>query len=698
MIALKIHRACGLAILDLLLAGGWAAAAEMAPLRVDRPAGPRGIAVARFSDRTLSLAIQVDADRARLLSYTVKDRPLLRPPVTARPRAYQQGDSVQVEIVLFGPGGLEHTHRAEAGPLCLSHPAGTEPHVEGDTILLHRDAFLVEMPEVAGFDRIEVAYYDGGNAFMHRRPIGSERLDRARFTSAAGTIPYADLAFADASAPDVTTALTTSSVLWPEDFDDPDIYRIYGDPSEGAQRINITIVPDGYTYAEKSIMESHAGALVAHFRGKTPYAEHDPFINYTLIYAYSMQSGTDECDCGILLDTAMGTRFPDAGDPCGGSANRCLYYGSGGCDTSGTSNIIAAEQRAPFHDETFVMVNTPRYGGCGGSRAVYAAGHSLAAEIAVHELGHSLANLDDEYDGSNACGNVAGEINTSLDEVNGSWPEWIADIGAPREGARYYNQCVYRPVASCEMRALNQPFCPVCNQQWSLITYGHPRVTATAPVESLVPGSPATAVVNVPAPFGAGTRLSIGPGVTNSFLWTLTGPGYPLPTIVSTGMPTYSHTFTQEGQYDLVCEVTADTNFVKPSKHGANRKSASWTVNVFAPAGRVPDGSGAPGTNLNLSRKPNGDLSLSWGDSCAPGDTDYEIYEGLIGDFTSHVPVTCSTGGDTEITITPPADSTYYLVVPRNAGVEGSYGKDSAGFQRPPSAMACLPQGIAFCP
>ena len=49
-------------------------------------------------------------------------------------------------------------------------------------------------------------------------------------------------------------------------------------------------------------------------------------------------------------------------------------------------------------------------------------------------------------------------------------------------------------------------------------------------------------------------------------------------------------------------------------------------------------------------------------------------------------------------TLTPsPADS-YYLVVPRNANFEGSYGLDGAGFERPTAAAACTGQELASCP
>ena len=73
----------------------------------------------------------------------------------------------------------------------------------------------------------------------------------------------------------------------------------------------------------------------------------DPFLNYILIYAYSNESGTDQCDCGIIKDTAMASRFAGTNPQCGHSDNRCLYYG-GGCDTNSSGNIALAEMRAPF--------------------------------------------------------------------------------------------------------------------------------------------------------------------------------------------------------------------------------------------------------------------------------------------------------------------------------------------------------------
>jgi hypothetical protein len=78
-------------------------------------------------------------------------------------------------------------------------------------------------------------------------------------------------------------------------------------------------------------------------------------------------------------------------------------------------------------------------------------------------------------------------------------------------------------------------------------------------------------------------------------------------------------------------------------------------------------------------------------------DGDYEVYEGEIGDFSGHLPLECSTGGATSSTITPSGGNRFYLVVPRGATREGSYGQRSDHTERPPSATACLEQSIATC-
>ncbi len=117
-------------------------------------------------------------------------------------------------------------------------------------------------------------------------------------------------------------------------------------------------------------------------------------------------------------------------------------------------------------------------------------------------------------------------------------------------------------------------------------------------------------------------------------------------------------------------------------------------------SGIVPDGAGAPGVPLTATIAA-GNLTLSWGGSCASGDTDYEVYEGTLGGSFSynHASKFCSTAGATTKTFAAPAGSLYYLVVPRNPLGEGSYGLRTGGTERPQGTAACLPQQVAAtCP
>jgi hypothetical protein len=111
-----------------------------------------------------------------------------------------------------------------------------------------------------------------------------------------------------------------------------------------------------------------------------------------------------------------------------------------------------------------------------------------------------------------------------------------------------------------------------------------------------------------------------------------------------------------------------------------------------ATAGSVPDGS------LVVDKGIGGALDLYWSPSCLSSDVDYAVYEGTLGDFTSHVSRVCSTSGSTAATIVPGVGNVYYLVAPHNGAVEGSYGTDGASVERPAAAVACFPQALGVCP
>ncbi|MBP7149261.1 MAG: hypothetical protein KBD01_17160 [Acidobacteria bacterium] len=130
---------------------------------------------------------------------------------------------------------------------------------------------------------------------------------------------------------------------------------------------------------------------------------------------------------------------------------------------------------------------------------------------------------------------------------------------------------------------------------------------------------------------------------------------------------------------------------------GEELSTAAALVVAGTGSGRVPGDRGSAGNPVRVSRAVSG-VALTWGPSCNGADTDYEVYEGAIGAFAGHEPRLCTTGGARSATFAPAAGNRYFLVVPRDATQEGSYGLDSRGVERPPSAAACVAQSIAACP
>src|SRR5262249_22324303 len=109
--------------------------------------------------------------------------------------------------------------------------------------------------------------------------------------------------------------------------------------------------------------------------------------------------------------------------------------------------------------------------------------------IAVHELGHSFANLADEYeDEAEASRQRLPDDGHDLDSANVTlnghfdassfktlaetvkWRHFLALPGARThewlfEGGYYRQRGVYRPWRHCRMRDHAAPFCPICEEE-----------------------------------------------------------------------------------------------------------------------------------------------------------------------------------------------------------------------------------------
>ncbi|MEM7248511.1 MAG: serine hydrolase domain-containing protein [Acidobacteriota bacterium] len=95
---------------------------------------------------------------------------------------------------------------------------------------------------------------------------------------------------------------------------------------------------------------------------------------------------------------------------------------------------------------------------------------------------------------------------------------------------------------------------------------------------------------------------------------------------------------------------------------------------------------------IEKSEAAAGALSISWLPSCSGGARDYALFEGHLGDWYGHVPLSCSMGTDLIEDVTPGAGSRYYLVVPTDLESDGLHGTDGFGRARPRGGATCRPE------
>lgn len=262
-----------------------------------------------------------------------------------------------------------------------------------------------------------------------------------------------------------------------------------------ANRLNIVLVGDGYDSTEQAKQIVDLTASHNKLFNTTPYKEYKPFFNSVAIKVISNESGAKHPNTATDCPSGAGyipTTDPDNyfGSSFDEGFHRCLYINN----FLEMFNVLVANY--PMYDKVGVIANSPYYGGCGGGYAV-ASAHSSSADIMIHEFGHSLGGLGDEYDYGNCFASSGKNWTTQTDSALVPWNVWFTP-GVPiptpggqycssialYEGAHYCTSGVYRPKCSCMMRSLGPPFCEVCREH--LIRVFHQYVNL---IESSAPAS-----------------------------------------------------------------------------------------------------------------------------------------------------------------------------------------------------------------
>ena len=228
-------------------------------------------------------------------------------------------------------------------------------------------------------------------------------------------------------------------------------------PSES--RFDLVFIGDGYTKGQQGLFRQHVAAGVRRMFEVEPFRGYRGQFNIWQVNVVSAESGVDnDPQPGVRRNTALDMYFW-----CD-NIERLL------CVNETKASQYAAA--APDVDQVVALANTTKYGGAGGSVATASGGHASSTDVVVHELGHSIGGLADEYENGTCDPREPREPNATTrtaEQLSAGREKWYRWLGQPSpdggvvgtyEGARYCTSGMYRPSPNSVMRTLGQPFNP----------------------------------------------------------------------------------------------------------------------------------------------------------------------------------------------------------------------------------------------
>lgn len=258
--------------------------------------------------------------------------------------------------------------------------------------------------------------------------------------------------------------LTGVRVLMPVD---PAVLEIKNQPvARGIadNRVDFVFVGDGYTAAEEADYYADVAFAASQLFIYEPFKAYENYFRIHEVFVESNDSGVDnDPSPGINRDTALDMQYW-----CGGT-ERLLCVN--------VAKAYTFANLAPDVDQVIALANSSKYGGAGypsSDLGTSAGGNSAAPQIAIHELGHSLGDLADEYTYGGPTtwtGNEPSTKNVSIYDASQmaaderKWHQWLGYVD-PRfdgtvgtfEGGNYSALGIYRPTNNSMMRNLNRKF------------------------------------------------------------------------------------------------------------------------------------------------------------------------------------------------------------------------------------------------
>ncbi|MBN1188083.1 MAG: peptidase M64 [Bacteroidales bacterium] len=150
-------------------------------------------------------------------------------------------------------------------------------------------------------------------------------------------------------------------------------------------KVDLVIVGEGYTDQDEEKFRKDLDYYITLFLNTEPYKSHKDEFNITGIMPFSDEGGPDEPRKGIYKNTALNSSFNLF------DLERYMLI-----EDNKTLQDVACS--VPF-DALLIMVNTSRYGGGAiyNFQTVFSSDNPKKEYVFLHELGHGLTGLADEY-------------------------------------------------------------------------------------------------------------------------------------------------------------------------------------------------------------------------------------------------------------------------------------------------------------
>lgn len=191
--------------------------------------------------------------------------------------------------------------------------------------------------------------------------------------------------------------------------------RTLVDQGKPDNRINLTILGDGYTESEKQKFFDDAKRITDDLFGESTFESYLPLFNVYAVFVPSRESGLTDIK---RVDTAFGLYRSPKG------SKRGVMPGN-------TFAIERALRVAPATDYPIIIANDDFYGGLGGRYAITTRSLTSGSMVLRHELGHNFGSVGEEYDG----GQVYRGANFSRNPES-DWGHWM-DHGRVRYDSKF---------------------------------------------------------------------------------------------------------------------------------------------------------------------------------------------------------------------------------------------------------------------